>query len=277
MRKLLLKLKQIIIFYLVLFIILILYFLVSSYFSSEKLEVDFLDIGQGDSSLIKLPEGQLIVIDGGPDNLVLKRLGENLSFYKRHIDYLILSHYHNDHVTGLLEIINRYQVGTLIYSVDSPLSSTLVSLLKLAKRRQLKIEALSAEAKIIYSDACFLNLINPSILNIKFDPNNSILVRLDCAQKTFLFAGDDNAAVEQAVLRSKWKLRADVFKSSHHGSKTANTKLFLQAIKPQLMSISVGKNNKFGHPSPEVVDRAVKLGIKVLRTDQVGTIKVFSQ
>ena len=97
----------------------LLFLVIIFFYSHQKLtEVDFLDVGQGDAALIKIAKGKTILIDGGPDNLVLKRLGENLPFFKRKIDLVILSHSHDDHVIGLLEILYRYKIDTIIYVDD---------------------------------------------------------------------------------------------------------------------------------------------------------------
>jgi len=135
-------------------------------FKPGRLEVDYLNIGQGDSELIKTPNHKLVLIDGGPDNLVLDRLGEVLPFYRRKIDYLILSHYHDDHATGLLEVIKRYQVKNLIYS-NKRQSELLTDLLKVAQDNKVRITPLANSAKIDLEKACFINIFNPESLKIK--------------------------------------------------------------------------------------------------------------
>ena len=242
-----------------------------------RLEVDFLDVGQGDSALIKLPNHQVILIDGGPDNLVLWRLGEVLPFYQRRIDLIISSHYHDDHATGLVEVLKRYHVREIIYQADSASSPIFDTLLSLARQQKIKILPLSNLIKISFQANCFLNLWPPESLGVRADPNNSILSKLNCGQKKFLFSGDNSTTVENAFLKSGVDLRADVFKASHHGSNSANSEKFLLAVEPQLVVISVGATNKFGHPALAVLARLKSLNIKIKRTDQDGTVKIFGQ
>jgi competence protein ComEC len=246
------------------------------YSSSQKLEVDFLDVGQGDSALIKTPSGPVVLIDGGPDNKVLRQLGVNLPFYRRRIDYLILSHYHDDHVTGLVEVIKKYQVGEIIYESGNPPTAILQVLISAAKNRSIPILVLQTQAHIALGAACSLDLLNPAVLKIKADENNSLAIRLDCAKQQFLFTGDNSLVVEKALINSGWNIQAQVLKAAHHGSNTANSEAFLRAVNPKLLVISVGANNHFGHPSPKVLERSAALGITVKRTDQLGNIKILS-
>jgi competence protein ComEC len=241
----------------------------------KRTEIDFLDVGQGDSSLIKLPNDEVILIDGGPDNLVLKRLGENLPFYKRRLDLIILSHPHDDHIMGLLEIIKRYEVGVIIYVGEENNPEILTLFLQKAKDRNIKLIDLKNEINIDYSPECFLHLLNPESLNIKEDDNNSIVAKLNCGSLSAIFSGDNNSAVEAALLKTQYDWSAKILKASHHGSKTANSEAFLQAVKPGLLAVSAGVDNRFGHPNQEVLERAKRLKISIKRTDKIGTIRVF--
>jgi len=244
-------------------------------FNNKKAEIDFLDVGQGDSSLIKLPNKKFILIDGGPDNLVLKRLGENMPFYRRQIDLIILSHPHDDHIIGLLEVINRYKVGAIIYVGEEHNPELLALLLERARNKNIKLIDLKNEININYSSACSWRLLNPESLGVKEDDNNSIVAKLNCGQLSALFSGDNNSTVEAALLKTKYDWSAKVLKASHHGSKTANSEAFFWAVKPGLLTISVGANNRFGHPNQEVLERAKKLQIQIKRTEKIGTIRFF--
>jgi len=243
-------------------------------FPPRFLEVIFCDVGQGDAALIKIPTGQVIVIDGGPDGSLLRCLGKNLPFNRRQIDFLILSHYHDDHITGLPELARRYQIKNFIYAPDEYQSAPRDELRKYLDRTSSEIVELAGAASIDFQPDCRLNLLNPAILSVPPDGNNSLITRLQCRGKAFLFSGDNEAKVEKALLASDFVFAADVFKASHHGSKTSNTADFLQAGGFRQLIISVG-TNKFGHPSPEVLERARDLGISIRRTDQSGTIKLI--
>lgn len=243
--------------------------------NNKRAEIDFLDVGQGDSSLIKLPNKKIILIDGGPDNLVLKRLGEHLPFYRRKIDLIILSHPHDDHIIGLLEVIKRYRVGAIIYVGKENNPELLSLLLQKAKDKNIKLIDLKSELDIKYSQDCFWHLLNPEALGVKSDDNNSIAAKLNCGSLSAVFSGDNNSAVEGALIKTKDDWSAKILKASHHGSKTANSEAFFRAVKPSLLTISVGVDNRFGHPNQEVLDRAEKFNISVKRTDKIGTIIIF--
>jgi competence protein ComEC len=246
-------------------------FLAAGYQSS--LEVIFFDVGQGDAALIKTPDRQTILIDGGPDNSVLRGLGKNLPFFRRRINTVIVSHYHDDHITGLIEVMDRYQVGKIIFPAESPTSEISAIFLSAAQDKKIPIIFLSASATLEFAADCQLFLLNPIALDVKTDDNNSLIARLDCRESRFLFTGDSNRKVEQALINSGLDLGADIIKASHHGSVTANSEAFLRAVAPRLLIISVGADNRFGHPSPVILDRAADLGIPVRRTDQEGEIR----
>ncbi len=250
-------------------------FLFFSYGSTIP-RVVFLDVGQGDSALIQAPSGQIVLIDGGPDNKVLRGLGNNLPFYRRRIDFLIISHYHDDHIAGLIEIIKRYRVGALIYSgkeADSPL---MFELLKTASQYKVVLRPLDNQMSLSFDQDCRLDLLNPDILNIKEDPNNSLVSRLECGGRSFLFAGDNGSAAEKILLASGWPLKADIFKASHHGSNTSNSEAFLEEVSPRLVIVSVGKDNRFGHPGALFLERIGRLGIPCKRTDIEGNVRFSS-
>jgi len=240
-----------------------------------RTEIDFLDVGQGDASLLKLPNNKIVLIDGGPDNLVLKRLGENLPFYQRKIDLIILSHFHDDHLIGLVETIRRYEVESIIYMRGMENSRLFQTFLNEAKERKINLISLENEASIKYSENCLLKILNPLRLEVKSDSNNSLITKVDCSSLSALFTGDNNSKVEEALFKAGLVWPAKILKASHHGSKSANSELFLKSANPDILIISVGANNRFGHPSAEILERADQLGIKIKRTDFSGTVEVY--
>lgn len=241
------------------------------------MEVVFLDVGQGDAVLIKNISGNNILIDGGPDNLVLRRLGENLPFWSREIDYLILSHYHDDHLVGLIEVLKRYKINNLIYLENNFFSPVLKLFLSEAEKKEIKIFKLISNAKINFSATCFLDLLNPESLGVKSEANNSVVTKINCESKKFLFSGDNGFKVENALLKINWNLQADIFKASHHGSNYSNGLAFLKAVEPQKIIVSVGALNRFNHPGDQFLERTIEAGLEIIRTDQVGTVKIFGQ
>lgn len=245
--------------------------------SASRLEVAFFDIGQGDASLIKTPAGFAVLIDGGPDDLILKRLGEDLPYRQRRLDMVVASHYHDDHIGGLFEVFERYQVGVFVYPSGNAASDLWEDLLRTAEAEGIKTLALAKEAKVDLGVNCFLRLFNPNSLGIAEDENNSLLARLDCSDESFLWTGDNSQAVESSLIKSTFPLSADVFKAGHHGSKTSNLTSFLEVVSPRAIVFSVGADNRFGHPSQEAISRALDLGIHIYRTDQAGTVRFVSQ
>lgn len=270
-------------FFLILVIVLILLFLSLFWFyyqSNHQLEVDFLDVGQGDAILIKTPAGQNILIDGGPDRTVIKRLGKNLSWWDKQIDLMILTHPHDDHASGLIDVVKRYNVKKIIYNGVVHNGPNYLTWLKLIRDKNIKTTIIDRPQVIKLSGDCQLEIIYPreslagkEVENLN---NSSLVVRLVYGQTKFLFVGDLEELGEEKLLDDKIDLTADVLKIGHHGADTSSSQRFLEKINPRLAIISVGLKNDFGHPSLRVIKRLERLGIKVLRTDQIGTIKVIS-
>ena len=246
----------------------------------EKLEVDFLDVGQGDAILIKAPAGQNILIDGGPDKAVLKRLAENLPWWDKQIDLMILTHPHDDHVSGLIDVIKRYQVKEILYSGVIHNSPNFLAWLELIKNKKIKLTIIDRPQTVKLSQNCQLDIIYPqeSFLGQEVENlnNTSLTFKLIYGQTKFLFTGDLEQLAEEKILASAVNLQADVLKVGHHGSDTSSSQAFLDKIQPQLAVISVGKDNDFGFPSLRVIKRLERLGAQILRTDQAGTIKLVS-
>ncbi len=234
----------------------------------------FFDVGQGDSSLIILPSGEKILVDGGPDDQVLLGLGRYLNFFDRKIDLVILSHEHDDHVFGLVQVLGRYQVGKIIQAASSCQNLACREFFKIAKDDKVELENLDVAKKIIFGPNCFLKLFppeNPESQNIN---NRSIALKLDCNGAKILLAGDGEVQRENELLTSSEDLSAAVFKASHHGSNTSNGEIFLKAINPGLVVIPVGAENSFKHPSESTLERFNFLGIKYFRADLNGNISL---
>jgi len=242
--------------------------------SKNTPEINFLDVGQGDSILLKLPNNKHVLIDGGPDNLVIRRLGEYLPFYQRKIDYIIVSHFHDDHIIGLIEVLRRYQVGAIIYIKDFKETSISKVLFDKAREKQIELIGLENEMEIKYSSECSINILSPLILGVKIDDNNSLIARLNCQKLSALFTGDNSLAVEAALLNTDINLGANILKASHHGSKSANLEAFIRRVDPEYFVISVGADNRFGHPLPEILKLVNTLNIKIKRTDLDKTIRI---
>ena len=251
-----------------------------SYNPAKELEVDFLDVGQGDAILIKSPMGQNILIDGGPDNKVIEELGKTLPFWDKRIDLMVLTHPHDDHVTGLIEVIKRYSVKKILYTGVIHSAPNYLAWLEKIRERKIPLVIIDRPQKVIFGDNCYLEIIYPrkSFLAQETDNlnNSSIVARLVYGQTKFLLMGDAEMEVEKELLSSGGDLSAQVLKTGHHGSDTSSNEEFLEAVSPQIAAIQAGKDNDFGHPSLRILKRLERADAEVLRTDINGTIKLVS-
>ncbi|MFH1413122.1 MAG: MBL fold metallo-hydrolase [bacterium] len=269
------KLKPLL--YLFILITIIISIFVWKYNSLDQLKVVFLDIGQGDSILIKAPDGQVVLIDGGPDKTVLSELSKYLPWWDKHIDLMILTHPHADHATGLNYVLDDYQVDRIMATGVSHTASSYISWWEQANNMDNLI--IADKPMSVNLGDCDLNILYPdfSILNQAVDNlnNTSIVSKLVCGQTKWLFAGDIEEETEQYLLDSNTDLSADVLKVAHQGSKTSSTLEFLQAVDPDIAVIIVGKNS-FGHPSPLILNRLERIAEKILRTDRDGSVELIS-
>ena len=242
----------------------------------ELLKIYFFDIGQGDSALIKTPNRQNILIDGGPDDSVLQPLSRALGIFDHTIDTIIITHPHEDHVGGLWSVINKYNVKQIIYTgalYDSPIYTNLLDLIA---KKDIPLGITRGNEIARLGDNCDLKIIYPNqSLYKKFNSNvndTSIAAMLDCKGARALFMGDIEADIESKILESEKNLRADILKVGHHGSDTSSSIDFLNAVMPDFAVISVGTNNTFGHPSRLILRRLNDIGAEILQTDEVGSV-----
>lgn len=244
------------------------------------LSVDFLDVGQGDSELIKTPNGQNILIDGGPDNQVIQRLGEKLPWYDHQIDLMILTHPHDDHVAGLVGVLHHYDVKKILYTGVVSNTPNYLEWLKTIREQKVSLVIIDRPQTINFGNDCELDIIYPdrSFLGqvVKNLNNTSIAAILKYGKIKFYFGGDNETEAETKILELNKNLKVDIYKVSHHGSDTASSENFLTAMKPSLAIIEVGKDNKFGHPSLRTIKKLDRIEAKTLRTDLNGSIEIQS-
>ncbi|MEM7347187.1 MAG: ComEC/Rec2 family competence protein, partial [Chloroflexota bacterium] len=242
------------------------------------LHIAFLDVGQGDAILITTPSGRQILIDGGPSATQLNwRLGQEMPFWDRSLDLVVNTHPDADHLAGLVSVLDRYQVDQVLGPNVAAQSQ-----LYQAWERELDEDNLTlihgyAGMQLPLDEELVVEIIHPeSSMVIDGINNHSLVWRLQFGEVSFLLPGDIEKSVENRLV-SEQKIRAvTVLKSPHHGSKTSSTDLFLDQVDPQLVIISVGAENRFGHPAPEVLQRYTERGLTVLRTDQHGTIELIT-
>ncbi|MBI4132060.1 MAG: MBL fold metallo-hydrolase [Candidatus Sungbacteria bacterium] len=245
-----------------------------------RLYLHVLDVGQGDALLIEAPNGSQVLIDGGPDTSVLARLGEIMPFWDRSLDLIVLTHPHADHLDGLLTVLQHYTVGAVIESgVNHTIPEYAVWESEIKRRGIGRIAARRGQV-VGLSGGASLSLLAPfrpfdgvSVRNVH---EASVVMRLEFAGSTALLMADAEAPLERELLAAGGGLRADVLKVGHHGSKTSTSQAFLDRVQPRLAAISAGRQNRYGHPAQEVLDRLHAAGIAVFRTDGQGTVTFVS-
>jgi competence protein ComEC len=244
-----------------------------------RLHVAFLDVGQGDAILITLPSGQQILVDGGPSPADLTTaLGREMPFWDRSLDAVVMTHADADHITGLVEVLDRTRVDHWLDSGqpdDDPLYLQCQTLLE---EKGVPRHAVQRGSSLVLEQGIVLEALHPppeAAAGAEADANNnSMVLRLAWGKASFLLTGDIEAEAEQRLLESGQPLRATVLKVAHHGSGGSSTAGFLGAAAPRYAVISVGAGNRFGHPQEAVLDRLAALGdVTVLRTDRVGTVE----
>lgn len=241
-----------------------------------RLHVAVLDVGQGDAILITTPEGRQILIDGGPTATNLTwRLGQEMAFWDHSLDVVINTHPDADHLAGLPPLLGRYQVGQVL-TPDVGSTSDLYHEweLQLAEAHLTPVIG-QAGMELSLGQGITATLLNPGPASTGEDAanNHSVVLRLEMGRISFLLPGDIEEPIERNLVFQQAPLTATVLKSAHHGSKTSSSEMFLEAVNPQIAVISVGKDNDFGHPSPEVLERYAEHGITVFRTDEQGTVE----
>jgi len=247
--------------------------------SRNYLDVVALNIGEGDSILIKTPYYQNIIVDGGPGSQVINRLGENLPFYDRKINLMVLTHPDKDHVTGLVEVLKRYKVERVLYTGVLHNLPEYLAWKKIIKEKNIPCIFAQAGQTINLGKDLKIEILYPNInmngLEIEDTNMSSIVFKMTYKNNTFLLTGDAPFEVEDKLIADGIDLKSDVLKVGHHGSKDSTSKNFLERVKPKYAVISVGKN-KYGHPSLRVIRNLEKAGVKILRTDKIGDIKIRS-
>ena len=242
----------------------------------SQLKVYFFDVGQGDAVLIRTPSRQNVIIDGGPDNVLAAKLGQALPFYDRTVDLMILTHPHDDHLVGLIQVLEKYQVKQILYTGALQPTDNYLKWLQVIKDKGLNLKIARAGQNFVFGQA-ELNIIYPvdDLTNQQMENlnNSSIVSRLAYGQISFLFMGDLEQAGEEEILGlSGVSLNSQVIKIGHHGSETSSGEEFLRAVSPDYAVISVGRDNKFGHPSRRIIKRLQRLGTEILRTDELGDV-----
>lgn len=243
----------------------------------NDLSVEFIDIGQADSSLIYLPNGKIMLIDAG-GNSTAKKLSKYLSEEKgiTKIDYLIGTHPHEDHIGGLDVIINDFDIGEIympkLDDSNVPTTKTYNDVLDAIANKNLNINQGKAGVNILTDDNLQIDIIAPNSEKYPDLNNYSIAVKITYCEKSLLFMGDAEKLSENEILENGYNVKADVIKCGHHGSSSSSSESFINAVNPQYAIISCGTDNSYGHPHSETINTLENNNITYYRTDTKGII-----
>ena len=252
----------------------IIWYVISISSDSSFLELYFLNIGQGDSELIRFPGGVDLLIDGGPPNgKVLEELSRILPAGDTYLDLVMMSHPQLDHFGGLIDVLKKYDVGLFLGSGRAGETAAYDDLVRVLEERNVNYLALQEGDVILRGDDA-ISILSPNKRNLASKELNDTSVVAMLAEEDFraLYTGDIGFKIEDELARS-YDLRADVLKVPHHGSKYSSGTKFLEAIQPQIAVAEVGKNT-YGHPTREALGRLEDAGAAVFRTDHDGTVLV---
>ena len=231
-------------------------------------------IGQGDAMLLTTPSGKQIVVDGGESLELLRFLGANMPWFDRTIELLILSHPDADHITALPELLKRYKVETILMTGLQHSSGHYDKFLHYIQEHQISLVSPEFGKRINMGDGVLLETLwplEPQVGQKPHDPNHeSVVVRVVYGNKKILLAGDIDKAAERQILASGQNIQADHLKVAHHGSDTSTLSEFIQAVNPNTAVISAGKDNRFGHPHTQVIERLEQEGVEVWVTAKDG-------
>lgn len=238
---------------------------------TSELTIHFLDVGQADCILIELPNSQIMLIDGGSRSSRDAVLNYFRNLNIDSIDYLVITHPHEDHIGGLPDIIDSHYVGRIYMPRASHNTQIFERLLTAIQDNGLSINTARAGVNILSEQGLRIDIVAPVGETYRDLNDYSAVVRLTFNNVSFLFAGDAEAVSENEITEN---IQADVLKVSHHGSRTSTSESFLDKVSPSYAVISVGHNNTYGHPSEDVMTRLLDAGISVYRTDELGTIVI---
>ena len=249
----------------------------------SRLQVAFVDVGQGDGAYISTPGNRQIVVDGGPDPLEMVRfLGENMPFRDRSIDLVVLSHAHSDHVNGLIEVLSRYEVRAVLERRVEYESSHYTAWRKAVAEEGAELVEAEPGQRIDMGDGVVVEVLGPPstlLRGTESDVDNaSVGLRLVYGEVSFLLTGDMFSEAESALLDGETPIDADVLKVGHHGSRTSSSPAFIDAVSPTIAVVSAGADNRFNHPHPETIETLTRYVQQqmILQTSERGTIRFYT-
>lgn len=248
-------------------------------FQKQGLKVSFLNIGQGDAALIGYLGDYQILIDGGPNgNKLISSAAKEISPLDGKIEIVVLTHPDKDHYQGLIELLEKYEVGLFIHNGSEEKAESYGELKKKLEEKNVRIETALEGSDLQIGKYFKMNFFNPDgIISGQEEKNGqSIVARLDFGENSFLFMGDAEFETEDDMIGDGEDVDVDFLKVGHHGSKNATGVEFLKKATPEHSVISVGQNS-YGHPTEETLERLKNAGSGILRTDKHGTVNIVCE
>lgn len=246
---------------------------------NEGVKVVFFDVGQGNSVFIEASNNNQVLIDGGPGSQILNKLGETMSFFDRTIDVVILTHPDADHLNGLVDVLKKYDTGEIVEPCIGESGAAYGEWNKLIEEKKIHRTCAEFRQKIKLAKDVELNVLYPfkplEGTSFKNTNDSSLIIKMSYNENKILLTGDAEEKTEYQLINSGVDVSAQIFQVGHHGSKSSTSENFLKAVNPEIAIIQVGKNNRYGHPSQEVLSRLKNISAKIFRTDLDGDIEFF--
>lgn len=240
--------------------------------------VHFLDVGQGDAVLIQTPDGTEIVIDGGSSRAVLREIAAQQTWHDRQIELVIATHADEDHVGGLTDVLEQYNVDMILETQADGASPGAQAFAEAVVTEDAVTVYAQAGQVIQLGASTTIEILSPATDTENWSTNAaSIIVRITYGQTSVLLTGDAPANIEDYLVSTYGEdLQSDILKLGHHGSKTSTSELFLDTVQPQYAVVSAAIDSQYGHPHQEVISRVFARGIRTFHTGTDGTVSFYS-
>jgi len=243
--------------------------------SNKGLTFAVLDVGQGDALFMESPTGTQILFDSGPPRKVLGQLAQVMSPFDRSIDAVVITNPDADHIGGLQEVLKNYEVGVVLEPGTFNSSKTYENLKNEIKKQNIDNILAKKGMKLNLGGGAVIDVLFPDRDVSGWDPNDgSVIAKLSYGEASFMLMGDSTVKTEKIIMEeySEMALDSTVLKVGHHGSRTSTLQEFVQVVSPEYAIISLGKDNKYGHPHANTLDTLNTIGAQIFRTDLSGTI-----
>ena len=241
---------------------------------SDRLSIEFLDVGQGDSALIRSPEGKLALIDAGPSPIKVAGLLRERGVDR--LDLVVVTHHHSDHYGGMLAIVREFHPRVFLDAPSPHASKAYETLLRAVRDEGITAIQPTDSARKVELGSVHLTILPQPPVDEHNENNNSVGLRVDYGDFSALMTGDSEVA-ERAWWSSHAAhlcARVSVLKLAHHGSRNGTSAAWLDLTRPSLAVASLAADNEYGHPHPETLRRLRNVGVPLRRTDQAGSITI---